>query len=137
MVDPAWKAHPPSNYPMLGPTPPQGRAGSRHLFAAHCGIFCSWGRGPSAIRRAAQGPGLGALACRHLHAALRTTSCTVLGGSALLWWCFLSSSALIFPSSALPAIYFAAEEPAWHSDGRHLNFGTNYLFGRSSCAIGY
>ena len=91
MVDPAWKAHPPSNYPMLGPTPPQGRAGSRHLFAAHCGIFCSWERGPSAIRRAAQGPGLGALACRHLHAALRTTSCTVLGGSALVvlpkWQC--------------------------------------------------
>ena len=24
MVDPAWKAHPPSNYPMLGPTPGPG-----------------------------------------------------------------------------------------------------------------
>ena len=33
MVEPAWEAHPPSNYPMLGPTPGPG-FGSRQLFAA-------------------------------------------------------------------------------------------------------
>ena len=67
MVDPAWKAHPPSNYPMLGPTPGPG-SGSRQLFAALWDLLQLWGHqsGPRTRPWCLR-------CCRHLHGA-RTTN---------------------------------------------------------------
>ena len=102
MVDPAWKAHPPSNYPMLGPTP--GPGGLQTSFCRTLWDLLQLGEG--AISHQKSGPrtrpwcsGLPTFARGPAHNVLHRFRRLRSGGASY------ASYALIFPSSALPAIY--------------------------------
>ena len=71
MLEPAWEAHPPSNYPMLGPTPGPG-SGPRHLFAALWDLLQLWGHQSGPRTRP------WCLRCRHLHEERTTYSSSIL-----------------------------------------------------------